>query len=767
LSALTDPKRIAFLGDYVPRRCGIATFTQDLYRSIAAAAPEADCYVGAVTDTANGYDYPEEVRIQFQEKDLRSYRRTADLLNFKNADILCVQHEFGIYGGAAGAHLLTLLKEVRMPIVTTLHTILEDPTEDQRRVMGELTKLSDRLVVMGRKGRDILGEVYGVLIEKVDLIPHGIPDGDFMEMDPYKEQFGVAGRQVLLTFGLIGPGKGIEHAIQALPMIIKRHPRVVYLILGATHPNLLASDGERYRLELISLAEKCGVQEQVIFHNRFVSLEDLKEFIGAADIYLTPYLDKGQITSGTLAYAFGSGKAVVSTPYWHAEELLANGCGVLVPFRDSEAIASAVCDLFDDPPRMQKMQRDAYALGREMIWSAVAKQYLSSFAHARADRRPSPRTAFADWTLSNRPKTLPPRKLDHVLRMSDGTGIFQHAIFNVPNYHEGYCVDDNARAFILSILLAEQEDLPDEQNLTKFIAAYLAFLSAALDYETGRFRNFMSHSREWLEHTGSEDSHGRSLWATGMGAARAPHEGFRRLSAQLFDVGLPAVKTFTSPRAWAFAILGIEEFLQVQPDHEQANEIARVLIRRLIELWHAHSDKNWPWFEGSVTYENARLSQALILGGQRYNDTEALEIGLKSLEWLASMQTTQEGCFRPVGSDGFYLRNGERAIFDQQPVEAQAMIAACNVAFRATRLPAWRTESKRAFEWFLGRNDLGNPLYDFSSGGCGDGLHKDRVNENQGAESTLAFHLSLSDMNDIELDAIPPKDGAAIPNWNE
>ena len=767
LSAVTDLGRIAFLGDYVPRRCGIATFTQDLYRSISVAAPEADCYVGAVTDTANGYDYPEEVRLQFQEKDLRSYRRAADLLNFKNADVLCVQHEFGIYGGAAGAYLLTLLEEVRMPVVTTLHTILESPTRDQHRVMGELTRLSDRLVVMGRKGRDILREVYEVPVGKIDIIPHGIPNGDFMEMDAYKEQFGVGGRQVLLTFGLIGPGKGIEHAIRALPMIIERHPRVVYLILGATHPNLLANDGERYRLELISLAEKCGVQRQVIFHNRFVSLEDLKEFIGAADIYLTPYLDKGQITSGTLAYAFGSGKAVVSTPYWHAEELLTNGRGVLVPFRDPGAIASAVCDLFDDPPRMRKIQREAYALGREMIWPAVAKQYLSSFAHARADRRPLPRTAFADWTLSNRPKALPPRTLDHVIRMSDGTGIFQHAIFNVPNYHEGYCVDDNARAFILSILLAEQEDLPDEQNLAKFIAVYLAFLSAALDYQSGRFRNFMSHSREWLEHAGSEDSHGRSLWATGTGAARAPNGGFRRLSAQLFEVGLPVVETFTSPRAWAFAILGIEEYLQAQPAHEQANRMARLLIRRLIELWDAHSDESWPWFEGSVTYENARLSHALILGGQRYNDPEALEIGLKSLEWLASIQTTQEGCFRPVGSDGFYLRDGTRAVFDQQPVEAQAMIAACNVAYRATRLPAWRVESKRAFEWFLGRNDLGLPLYDFSSGACGDGLHKDRVSENQGAESTLAFHLALSDMNDIELDTIPSRDGAASPKPHE
>lgn len=746
----TTPERIAFLGNFVPQMCGIATFTHDLYQAIALAAPEADCYVAAVTDTREGYDYPEAVTIQFHEKDLRSYRRTADTLNFKNADVLCLQHEFGIYGGAAGSHLLTLLREVRMPVVTTLHTILEHPSAEQATVMRELTRLSDRLVVMSHKGRELLHSVYEVAESKIDIIAHGIPDSNCIDTEFYKEQLGISGRQVLLTFGLIGPGKGIEHVIQALPMIIQRHPDVVYLILGATHPKLLAEEGERYRLSLISLAEQNKVEKHVIFHNRFVSIEDLKEFIGAADIYLTPYLVKSQITSGTLAYAFGSGKAVVSTPYWHAEELLADERGVLVPFNNSPAMAEAVCDLLDDPKRMKTMQQNAYAIGREMTWPSVAEQYLESFAHARADRRAAPRTAFAGWTLDNRPKHLPARQIAHIVRMSDGTGIFQHANFNVPNFHEGYCVDDNARAFILCIVLAEQEQTLAEQNLESFTAVYLAFLAAAIDYTSGRFRNFMSHTREWLEHAGSEDSHGRSLWATGLGAARAIDDSYRKLSTQLFTTGLPVVESFSSPRAWAFAILGIDEYLKTAPNHEQSKDIGRKLSRRIIELWHAHSDESWPWFEGSLTYENARLCQAMILSGQRYNDSEALEIGLKSLRWLTSIQTTQNGDFRPIGSNGFYQRNGSRADFDQQPVEAQAMIAACNVAYRATHDASWLIESKRAFEWFLGRNDLGLPLYDFVSGGCGDGLHPDRVNENQGAESTLAFHLSLAEINDTE-----------------
>ncbi len=750
MSAPTYPKGIAFLGNFVPRLCGISTFTHDLYQAIDAAAPGADCYVAAVTDRQEGYDYPKAVRLQFQEKDLRSYRRTADILNFKNADVLCVQHEFGIYGGPAGSYLISLLKEVRMPIVTTLHTILESPTQEQDAVMQSLTRLSDRLVVMSQKGREILHAVYGVAESKIDVIAHGIPDVDFQPASVYKEQLGIKDRKVLLTFGLIGPGKGIEHVIEALPAVIERHPEVVYLILGATHPKLVAKDGERYRHSLISLAEQHQVHQHVIFHNCYVSADELQEFIGAADIYVTPYLDKAQITSGTLAYAFGSGKVVVSTPYWHAEELLAEGRGALVPFRDPSAMAATISELLDDPAHMQVMREKAYAAGRSMIWPAVASQYLESFAHACADRRAAPRTAVAGWTLEKRPRLLPQRQFKHIACMSDSTGIFQHAIFNVPNFHEGYCVDDNARAFILCVLMAEKEAASSDPEVESLTSVYLAFLAASLDYSSGRFRNFMSFRREWLEHAGSEDSHGRSLWATGLGAARAIDGHHQKLAAQLFCVGLPVVESFSSPRAWAFALIGIDQFLRYEPSHALALELLGRLTDRLKELWRAHASESWPWFERSLTYENARLCEAMILSAQRNDDGEALEIGLKSLAWLASIQTTPQGCFRPVGSNGFYPQDGRRADFDQQPVEAQAMIAVCRVAWRVTQDRRWLDESKRAFEWFLGRNDLGLPLYDFASGGCADGLHADRVSHNQGAESSLAFHLSLTDMNDTE-----------------
>jgi glycosyltransferase involved in cell wall biosynthesis len=744
------PNRIAFLGGFMPRLCGIATFTHDLCEAVAEASPESQCYSGAVNDRVEGYDYPARVRFELDQKDLDSYRRAADFLNFNNAEILCVQHEFGIYGGPAGSHLLALLKEVRMPVVTTLHTVLREPNGDQRTVMEELIDRSDRLVVMARKGAEILRETYGAPDSKVDIIPHGIPDMPFIDSSCYKAQFGVEGRNVLLTFGLLGPGKGIEYVIEALPEIMRRHPDVVYLVLGATHPHLVAREGESYRLSLERLAESCGVKGQVIFYNRFVSLEDLKEFIGATDIYLTPYLSEEQITSGTLAYVFGAGKAVVSTPYWQAQELLAEGRGILAPFRDSRAIAEAVCEFLGDPARLLATREEAYRLGREMIWPAVARRYLESFQRARKDRRSAPRAAFAGWTLASRPYDLPPLRLDHIVRMSDGVGIIQHAVFNVPNYQEGYCTDDNARAFILCSMLDELGGSPPEENLDRLSTTYLAFLFAAMNRETGRFRNFMSYGRQWLEVSGSEDSHARALWAVGTGAGRSRNEGHRKLSAQLFERGLPALESFSSPRAWAFALLGTHEFLRSHPGEPRAIAARAALTSRLTGLWRACATENWPWFERIAAYDNARLCQALLLGGQWIPDPEALEIGLKSLSWLASLQKTQAGSFRPIGSNGFYERGGARADFDQQPVEAQAMVSACLEAFRATKDESWSREAKRAFEWFLGRNDLGLPLYDSRTGGCGDGLHSDRVNENQGAESTLAFHLSLAEMNFAE-----------------
>jgi hypothetical protein len=516
---------------------------------------------------------------------------------------------------------------------------------------------------------------------------------------------------------------------------------------------LVAREGESYRLSLERLAENLGVREHVVFYNRFVSDEELAEFIGAADIYLTPYLNEAQITSGTLAYVFGAGNAVVSTPYWHARELLADGRGILVPFRDPQAVAEGVCAFLEDPERLARTRREAYQFGREMIWPAVARRYLESFRLARAAHKTAPRATVGGWRLGRRSYDLPPLRLDHIMRMSDGTGIFQHATFTVPNFHEGYCTDDNARAFILCNLLEEPG------RLDHLATSYLAFLAAALDHESGRFRNFMSHGRQWLEPAGSEDSHGRALWALGVGAGRSRNEGHRRLCVQLFDQGLPVVKSFNSPRAWAFALLGVHELSRGNAEDTMAGVACEILTGKLVTLWQNCATEDWPWFETRATYDNARLSQALILSGKA-TEGDALEIGLKSLRWLVSMQKTQAGHFRPIGSNGFHEKDGARADFDQQPVESNAMVAACLEAFRVTQDPFWSVEAKRAFEWFLGRNDLGLPLYDYTTGGCGDGLHHDRVNANQGAESSLAFHLSLAEMKHAEPIPSPPTSSA-------
>lgn len=752
----TTSDRIAFLGGFPPRLCGIATFTHDLCEAVAAAAPGTRCFAGAMNDGLERYAYPPRVRFELDQQDLHSYRRAADFLNFSNVDALCIQHEFGIYGGPAGSHLLALLKEVRMPVVTTLHTVLSQPDPDQRRVMEALIRRSDRLVVMAAKGSEILRETYDAPADKITIIPHGIPDIPLRDSEPYKAQFGVAGRPVMLTFGLLGPGKGIEDAIRALPAIVARHPTVVYLVLGATHPHLIASEGERYRLSLKRLAAELGVTAHVIFHQDFVTLDDLTEFIGATDVYLTPYLNQAQITSGTLAYVFGAGKAVVSTPYWHAQEILANGRGTLVPFRDPAAIAEGVCGFLDDPERLSEVQAQAHAIGRSWIWPEVAQRYLACFAQARGERRTAPRTAVAGWSLAARPDDLPLQKLDHIQRMSDGTGIFQHATFTVPNFHEGYSIDDNARAFILCLLLDQVRAQPKEAQLDRLATSYLAFLTAAYNPETGRFRNFMSHGREWLEDSGSEDSHGRALWALGTGAGRSRNAGQQKLSRTLFERGLPIVETFSSPRAWTFALLGVHEHQRRYPDDPAVKAARSSLTGKLVRLWRGFATADWPWFELSVTYDNARLCQALILSGQCIPDPEALRIGLAGLRWLASLQTTPADHFRPIGSDGFYRKGGERADFDQQPVEAHAMVSAALEAFAATADESWSREAKRAFEWFLGRNDRGQALYDATSGGCRDGLHHDRLSENQGAESTLAFHLALVEMTAADHAAAVP-----------
>jgi len=594
----------------------------------------------------------------------------------------------------------------------------------------------------------MLHDIYHAPPAKIDLIPHGIPDVGFVDPTYFKDQFGVEGRVVLLTFGLLSPNKGIEFALRALPDVIREFPNVVYIVLGQTHPNLLRDEGEAYRLSLQRLAKDLGVQKHVVFFNRFVELEELMRFIGAADIYLTPYLTEAQITSGTLAYAFGSGNAVVSTPYWHAVELLTAERGKLVPFRDAKAIVAAVVELLRDEPLRHTMRKNAYKLGRDMVWSRVARLYVKAFEQARQDHSFVGRKSSPIKTLDEQPGQLPELKLDHLFRMSDSTGIFQHASFTVPNFAEGYCADDNARALVLALML--QKLGHDSPRLGALAATYAAFLNHAFDRQKRRFRNFMSFDRRWLEEVGSEDCHGRALWALGLCVAEAGQDSFQMLAAQLFEQALPEAVELTSPRAWAFTLLGIDEYLRRLSGDRRANQIRELLTAKLMQRYADAADEDWQWFEETVTYANARLPHALILSGRCMNNTPMLETGLTTLRWLVKLQTSDAGSFRPVGSNGFYPRGREPALFDQQPIEAQATVSACVEAYHATTDVFWSMEARRAFEWFLGRNDLGLALYDAGTGGCRDGLHVDRVSYNEGAESTLAFLLALAEMQTLQ-----------------
>lgn len=744
------PTRIAVVGNYLPRHCGIATFTTDLCDAIHAEYGAIELLALPVNDTEEGYTYPPRVRFELSEDNLASYRQAADFLNFSNIDLVCLQHEYGIFGGPAGSHILELLRRLQMPFTTTLHTVLREPNPDQRAVMEEIATLSDRLIVMSQQSSDILQEVFQVPAEKIDMVPHGIPDLPFTDPSFYKDGFGTEGKEVLLTFGLLSPNKGIENVIRALPAILSRHGNVVYMISGVTHPHILRREGDKYRHFLQNLAKELGVEANVIFRNRFVSPQEMVELIGAADIYITPYKHKAQVVSGTLAYALSAGKAIISTPYLHAIELLDDERGALVPFDNPDAIAEKTVELLDNGTARHAMRKRAYLYARDMIWSRVAQKYMNSFERIYNERLRNPRATFSAQNTEKTLDRLPEIKLDHLYRMTDQTGIIEHAVFVVPNYPEGYSTDDNARALIVAILM-EQLGTAVPQGYIDLVSRYLAFLWLAFDPSTKRFRNCLSYEHQWQELGGSEDSHGRALWGLGTVLGRSKDAGWRGAAGRMFELAIPAAVEFNSPRACAFALLGLQEYLDSFPGDRAALSASDTLAGRLLHCYRTNRSANWNWFEGSLAYSNARLPQALIRAGMRAASEEMISAGLEALEWLVAIQRCEiKGHFVPVGSQGFYSKNSEKARFDQQPVEACGAVSACLQAYRATGKGRWRKEAWSAFNWFLGDNDLQIALYDPTSGGCRDGLHPDRANENQGAESTLSFLMALLEMRRLE-----------------
>jgi len=744
------PNRIAVVGNYLPRRCGIATFTTDLCDALHAEYGTTELLALPVNDTEEGYAYPARVRFELSEDNLASYRQAADFLNFSNIDLVCLQHEYGIFGGRAGAHILELLRRLRMPFATTLHTVLREPNPDQRRVLEEIATLSDRVIVMSKQSSEILQEVFKVPADKIDLIPHGIPDLPFTDPSFYKDGFGTEGKEVLLTFGLLSPNKGIENVIKALPQILARHSNVVYMVSGVTHPHILRREGDKYRQSLQSLAKELGVEASVIFRNRFVSPQEMVELIGAADIYITPYKHKAQVVSGTLAYALSAGKAIISTPYLHAVELLDDERGALVPFDDPEAIAAKTVELLDNATARHAMRKRAYLYGRDMVWSRVAQKYMKSFERIYNERLRNPRATFSARNTEKNLDRLPAIKLDHLYRMTDHTGMVEHAVFVVPNYPEGYSTDDNARALIVTTLL-EEIGIHAPANSADLASRYLAFLWHAYDPATKRFRNSLTYECQWHETEHSEDSHGRALWGLGTVLGRSENAGLRGAAGRMFELAVPTAVEFKSPRACAFALLGVQEYLDSFPGDRAALSASDALANRLLSSYRSHRTEDWKWFENGLSYSNARLPQALMRAGVRAGNEEMISAGLEALDWLVAQQRCEvKGHFVPIGSQGFYTKTTEKARFDQQPVEACAAVSACLQAYRATGKGRWRKEAWSAFNWFLGDNDLQIALYDPVTGGCRDGLHPDRANENQGAESTLSFLMALLEMRQVE-----------------
>jgi len=723
------PKHIALIGNSLPRRCGLATFTSDTFDALAASYPDLTVDYYAMDD-GQGVVYADEIRTIAQD-DPTAYRAAARAIEESGAEAIWLQHEYGIFGGSAGEYILTLLDRTTLPVMVTLHTVLENPGVSERRVLEAIAARASKLIVMAEKGRALLKSVYGIADRQIAVIPHGVPDHPYVQAETMKPRFGFDGHKIILTFGLLAPDKGIEHMIAAMPAIVEAHPSALYVVLGATHPNLVRNQGEAYRDHLKAEAARLGVSDHIRFVDAFVEHDELLDYLRAADVYATPYLNPAQVTSGTLSYAIGIGKAVVATPYVHASEILADDHGVLVDFRDSAAMAQAIVTLLGDDEAREALSARAYARGRTMIWPQLATRAMTMLGAMKGKRQ-------ARIKPPRDSRTNLPVDISAVVRMSDATGMLQHSIYSVPDRRHGYCVDDNARALIL---MCRAEGI-DEDERDRWTTVYGAFVQHAWNPDTQAFRNFMRFDRSWCEDTGSEDSQGRTLWALGVAARHARLAKHRDWASALFDDTAPSAFKLGSPRAQAFAMLGAAAMAEAHPGHALSREIMIAFGDVLVTLLAKVRRPDWSWFEAVLAYDNARLPEAMLRAGKALNRPDYIECGLDTLDWIVGQQTAPEGHFRAVGTDSFGRAFVPPLPFDQQPLEAQATIDACEAAFDASHDARWANEARTAYRWYLGANDLELPLSTREDGGCFDGLMPGGLNRNQGAESILALQLA-------------------------
>jgi glycosyltransferase involved in cell wall biosynthesis len=745
---LDGPARVAFLGTYPPRHCGIATFTRDLGAGMLTTDDSVKPLIVAVTDEGSKYEYPPDVEYEIRQGTKSNYARAAELVNYKAVRWVSLQHEYGIFGGDDGAYILDFLGALRVPAAVTLHTVLDTPSPSQRAIVQKMAKATV-LVVMSQVAADLLARRYELPSSRVEIIPHGIPDMSPRDQEDLKGRFGVAGQRMLLTFGLLGPNKGVETVIRALPALVASHSDLVYFVVGATHPAVLRQNGEAYRTSLERLAEQLGVREHVVFRDQYVTTEELCSYLQAADIFVSPYLNEAQVTSGALSYAMGAGAAVVSTPYWHAKELLVDGRGRLFPFGDSAGLARTIAALFDDPTELARVRQRGYEHTRAFTWSQIGRQYLrlgetlgQRSARTRR-RRDEPRAS-----------SLPELRLDHLLRLTDDTGVIQHATFTVPARESGYCVDDNARALLVAL---HAESLSGSADTKRLVSTCLAFLHAAQTSE-GRFRNVMSYDRKFTDGTESDDCTGRALWALGTTAQLSRDEGQRMLARQMFERGL-TFATELGLRGTALTMLGLAAFLAGHPEVGPAAQLLARLAGRLCRRFRQEVTAGWRWFEPALTYDNALLPLALWRAHALTGDPESREVARETLDFL-EVTCFREGRLVLIGNAGWHTRGGARPDADEQPTDAAALVLAFRGAYLVTRDHRYLRRMREAFAWFLGANRLDAAIYDSATAGCRDGLGEKAPNLNQGAESTVSFLLSLIEMLELAGEGLEYADGA-------
>ena len=719
---------LALIGNALPRKCGLATYTSHVADALRQYYPEMKLDHYAMDD-GSGVFYPGSI-LTIDADAIESYQDAARQIEASGADAIWLQHEYGIFGGTAGCNILELVAATRLPLILTVHTVLDQPTDEQEVVLQRLLDRAQRTIVMSSTGADILKRRHGVADERLRIVPHGVPNRPWRNPDELKSQFGWEGRKVLMTFGLLAPDKGIRHMIEAMPAIVREHPDALYEVVGATHPNQVRKEGERHRRMLMDLSRELGVEDHVRFVDSFVEQEMLLDMLQAADIYVTPYLNMAQVTSGTLSYAVAVGKPVIATPYVHAQEILGDGHGVLVPPANADALAGAALGLLNDDGRRERIATAAYQRGRSMLWPRVVEQSLAGLPS-------QPRL------VSSRPPRFSPSSLplNAINRMTDAVGMIQHAVYSVPDRNHGYCIDDNVRALMLMVRRGDE-------TATALATIFAAFIQHGWNADRRRFRNFMGFDRRWLEEFGSEDSNGRTIWALGYAAAHSPWQSLKDWASRLFDQVAPIALEFEAPRARAFAALGGHELLGYRPDHDLARQLLDQSGRQLTDLHRLNSRDDWNWFEPSLTYDNARLCEALIRAGRSLDDRAMVKLGLSTLEWLVEQQSSPRGMFRPVGCKGFCRPYAPPLAFDQQPLEATATIDAAVAACEADPEGSWGDVAWTAFSWFFGNNDAGMPLADVAEGGCFDGLMATGINRNQGAESILSLHLAAQTMRE-------------------